>query len=209
VERFARQDVPGLFDEALARVGWELAVFLAADPDDDRVTLNRLAVLQRVIRRSTVIESVCEECWRVVKDGLTAMDGKQGWRLRLPERDVVGRWSDDTKMFSWKEPDPWDFSGEWHREEFVELFDRRIYETLRAEARRLRICLECRKAFVANGRQQYCRRGCSQTRSTRDWRKRHPEKVKISRSAAYDRQIRKTVGPKVKVQRRSSVPVVQ
>ena len=170
VERFARQDVPGLFDEKLAQAGWELAVFLAADTDDDSVLRERLAVLRRVARRSNLISIVCNECWRAVTDGLTAMDGERGWRLTVPQKDVVGRWSDETEMFSWKEPDPWDFSRvQPDIGEFVELFEERIYETLGAEARRLRICLECRKPFVANGRQQYCRQGCSQTRRTRDW----------------------------------------
>jgi hypothetical protein len=171
--------------------------------------MNRLAVLQRVARRSNVI-SIVDDCWRAVTDGLAAMVGKPGWRLTVHQRDVVGRWSEKTKTFSWKEPDPWNFSsGKRDSGEFVELFERRIYETLGAEARRLRICPECWRVFVANGRQQYCRLGCSQTRRTRDWRRRNPEKVRTYRTATYDRQIRKNLGPKVKVQRRSSVPVVQ
>ena len=32
-----------------------------------------------------------DDCWRTLKDGLTAMDDKRGWRLTVPQMDVVGR----------------------------------------------------------------------------------------------------------------------
>jgi len=211
VEQFARKDVFGLFGEELTRAGWELAVFLAADTDDDKLLMKRLAGLRRVARRSNVINIVCDECWRPVTNGLKNMVGKRGWRVWIPESAFIGRWSDTSRTFSWRaeEEGPWDFSGGFDRGQFVDMFHRRIYETLGKEASRLRICLECRRPFIANGRQQYCRRACSQTRRTRDWRRRHPAKVRTARRAAYERQMQKQHGAKVKVQRRSGESVVQ
>ena len=151
----------------------------------------RLAILQSLFWRRRTIRIAGDDCWRFLTDGLSATDGERGWRLTIPQRDVVGRWSDKTRMFSWNEPDLWESSrGAWDPGDVFEAFERRVYQTLGVEARRLRLCLECRKAFVANGRQQYCRQGCSQTRRTRDYRLRHPAKVKQRRKGAYARKQR-------------------
>ena len=85
-------------------------------------------------------------------------------------------------LVSWPEP-AMDLQGV--HTDYTKSFKLRAYETLIREARRFRVCAECRAPFFARKRQAYCTKRCSQAVRTRKYRAGHREKVNALRMKAY------------------------
>ena len=80
----------------------------------------------------------------------------------------------------------------------------RALTVLQAAGNRLRKCADtrCQRLFIAIRRQEYCTRACSDRVRLAKFRARHADhraRAKIQRRAAYERNIRRRLGTKVKV----------
>lgn len=82
----------------------------------------------------------------------------------------------------------------------ADLFRFRVYSVLSSEASRFRSCLECRRPFMAEKRQEYCWPRCSDKARMRRFRQQQlPAVRRQRRRAAYEKLVHKRLGPNVRI----------
>ncbi len=162
---FAEQPLAQLTPPEWRRLGWEGSAFL-----------NAIAPLDRRDWTTPLREKVIGDCQEWLRKGLQEIAKPTGWSF-----DVNVRYRfflRDSKLIGGRTPGQMLSDREWFRVA--------VYETLRTERHRFRICANasCGTPFIARKRQAYCSQKCSQAVRTREFRARHPEKVREWRRAA-------------------------
>lgn len=78
-----------------------------------------------------------------------------------------------------------------------------VFETLTVERDRFHFCQRCRRPFIARKRQVYCTPKCSQAVRSQRYRKKDPERFRRLRRQGYERQVRASLGPSVRIASRA------
>jgi hypothetical protein len=188
-------------DSDWANLEEEIGALLFLDPTDNLHYGHR--------NEEAVPREAAETCIAALRDGLRQLVLRGKWNIDLPRVRRIAEWWDH-HPFRWRTGLPYILEFETGRREGPATIKRdwrgyfllRVYDVLRAVERRFRVCLECRRAFIARKRQAYCTARCSQTVRTRKYRSRHRSRFKQLRRRAYERQVKAIHGPNVKVSKR-------
>jgi hypothetical protein len=201
--RFGSRDLTDLSAEEWSNLLFEILVF-AAQPFD-RFVLCEVFLVEGEIKLDyfelrtlhawvqSGLRGLRESPYVIVDENNVASDAPREWRVGA-NVEYCFTWENDRLVDK----------GVGDSGSTTNRFKVQLANTFARQAYRIRLCQnrDCVKLFLAHKRQIYCSGKCSDIVRKRRQRKKHLERIRNQRRAAYEREQRRRHGPKVKVARR-------